>query len=171
LAHRCEVGQHRAVARIPRVFVHSLAALAAVLVVHASVAYAQEAGEGGAPRATRSTGAQLTWQPGPAPELWAAPAIGLGVGGLTIALAVVLGQVASANYHDAIDPTTTQLRASQLASTLPDLSLAANILFAVGGGMALIGTTWLIVLPFSQHPVASVQASIGPGGLSLTGSF
>lgn len=157
-----------------------LAALVTVLSLHvlwlhgplASAQDREETAERSERAARPSAPVPVTWQPGPAPELWAAPAIGLGVGGLTIALAVVLGQVASANYHEAIDPATTQLRAAQLASTVPDLSLAANILFAVGGGMALIGATWLVVLPFSQHPVAAtVQASIGPGGLSLSGSF
>ncbi len=178
LAHPREVGQHRAVSRTLRShIVPPLAALVAlVLALHAPLARAQEAEEGEEPRRTEevprlTVAGPVTWQSGPAPELWAAPAIGLGVGGLTLALAVVLGQVASANFHEATDPMTTQARAAQLAGTVPDLSLAANILFAVGGGMALIGATWLIVLPFSQHPVAAVQASLGPSGLTLSGSF
>lgn len=173
------MGQHRAVLRPFRSSVPC--ALAALALAHALVltapAGAQESEERARP--TRSTAGTLTlrWEPGPAPELWAAPAVGLGLGGLTLALAVVLGQVATANHREATDPATTQLRASQLASTVPDLSLAANVLFAVGGGMALIGATWLVVLPFSQHPssqqpgAGSVRASVGPGGLTLSGSF
>lgn len=156
-----------------------------------SRAHAQEAAEEG--RETRAERAEragvvragaapsFVWESGPAPELWAAPAIGLGVGGLTLALAVVLGQVATANHREATDPMTTQARAAELAGTVPDLSLAANILFAVGGGMAAIGAVWLIVLPFSQHRVPreapraafapSLRLSVGARGLSLEGSF
>lgn len=148
-------------------------ALAATF-LHASAAHAQDARSEGAPT-VRLGVQQLQWAPGPIPELWAAPAAGLGVGGLSIALAVVLGQVASANYHEAIDPMTTQARASSLAGTIPDLSLAANILFAVGGGLATIGAIWLVILPFSQHPVTpegpTVRASLGPTGFSLSGTF
>lgn len=152
----------------------SLAVSAASVLVHAPVAQAQEAG---AESTTRSTipAAPVVWQSGPAPELWAAPAVGLGLGGLTLALAVVLGQVATANHNEASDPMTTQARAYDLARTVPDLSLAANVLYAVGGGMAFIGAIWLVVLPFSQHPVAaeapSVRAAIGPGGFTLSGTF
>ncbi len=173
------MGQHRAVLRLlgSPLLSAAAAALALHVLVLAAPASAQEPEATQTEGRTRSTAtpasaAPVRWEPGPAPELWAAPAIGLGVGGLTLALAVVLGQVATANHREAIDPATTQLRASQLAPTVPELSLAANILFAVGGGMALIGATWLIVLPFSQHPVtASVRATIGPGGLTLSGTF
>jgi hypothetical protein len=101
--------------------------------------------------------------------------VGLGLGGLTLALAVVLGQVASANHREATDPMTTQARAYDLARTVPDLSLAANVLFAVGGGMAALGAIWLVAVPFGHHRVtaetAAVRASVGPGGLTISGSF
>lgn len=115
--------------------------------------------------------AREVWAPGPPAELWAAPAAGLGIGGLTLALAVVLGQVASANHREASDPRTTQARAYDLARTVPDLSLAANVLFAVGGGIAAIGAIWLVAVPFGHHRAEAVRASIGLGGLSLEGSF
>ncbi|GAB4205688.1 MAG: hypothetical protein OHK0013_21740 [Sandaracinaceae bacterium] len=154
----------------------AVASLVAALVVHASLlahaspACAQEGGGDGERTPSRAPAA-VRWEPGPAPELWAAPAVGLSLGGLTLALAIVLGQVATANHREATDPMTTQARAYELARTVPDLSLAANVLFAVGGGMALIGATWLVALPFSQHPVAAVQASLGPSGLTISGSF
>lgn len=157
-------------ARFPRSISPSAALLVAALFVNATLAHAQEGG-GEGERARPRAPAAVRWEPGPAPELWAAPAVGLSLGGLTLALAIVLGQLATANHREATDPMTTQARAYELARTVPDLSVAANILFAVGGGMALIGTTWLVVLPFSQHPVAEVQASLGPGGLTLSGSF
>lgn len=186
MARGRSLGQHRAVLRLPGS--PFLSAVAAALVLHVMVLAApataqepeaaleteatQEAEGRTRSTATPPSAGPVRWEPGPMPELWAAPAIGLGVGGLTLALAVVLGQVATANHREATDPATTQLRASQLAPTVPELSLAANILFAVGGGMALIGATWLVVLPFSHHPVtASVRASIGPGGLTLSGTF
>lgn len=178
------MGQHRAVIRalLPSsAFALSFAVLAATLLGSAPRARAQEADA--TPLRSTSGNTSLVWASGPVPELWAAPAIGLGVGGLTLALAVVLGQVASANHHEAIDPMTTQARANDLARTVPDLSLAANVLFAVGGGMAFLGAVWVIVLPFSQHQVAgeapavrasmdfSLRASVGPGGLTLSGTF
>ncbi len=167
--------------RAPRLFAFfvTVALLAVSALVRAPSVHAQDA-ETTPLRSVRAP--SLVWASGPVPELWAAPAIGLGVGGLTLALAVVLGQVATANYHEAIDPMTTQSRAYDLARTVPDLSLAANVLYAVGGGMAFIGAVWVIVLPFSQHQVAAeapseraslatVRASFGPGGFTLSGTF
>lgn len=84
----------------------------------------------------------------------------------------MLGQVATANHREALDPSTTQLRASQLATSVSELSLAANVLFAVGGGIALVAGSWLVVLPFSQHRVeAPVTVSFGPSSLALSGRF
>ncbi|MBX7196656.1 MAG: hypothetical protein K1X94_31680 [Sandaracinaceae bacterium] len=161
--------------QLPRLFAPIVTtALAAIVLLVPTHLLAQD--RGGASSSSSTSGpapsTSLQWESGPVPELWAAPAIGLGVGGLTLAAAVVLGQVASADYHEAIDPTTTQVRASELARLVPDLSLAANVLFAVGGGMATLGAIWLAVLPFSQHQVApSVRASFGPGGLTISGTF
>jgi hypothetical protein len=170
------MGQHRAVLRL--LGRSTATALALVLVLGVPLAGASHANaqdrDAAAP-VVRAGAPAETWAPGPPPELWAPPAVGLGLGGLTLALAVVLGQVASANYHEAIDPMTTQARAYDLARTVPDLSLAANVLFAVGGGMATLGAIWLIAVPFGQHRVAAeapaVRAAIGPGGLTISGSF
>ncbi len=53
-------------------------------------------------------------------------------------------------------------------------ALGANVLFAVGGGMATLGAIWLIAVPFGHHRVVpeapAVRASIGPGGLTISGS-
>ncbi len=172
MARSSGMGQHRAVLRLSRLAAFALTLALVATAAHAPTrALAQDRAASTTPD-TSGQGSSLHWESGPIPELWAAPAIGLGVGGLTLALAVVLGQVASADYHEAIDPMTTQVRANELAHLVPDLSLAANVLFAVGGGMATIGAIWLAVLPFSQHAVApSVRASFGPGGLSISGTF
>lgn len=163
----------------PFAFVVTVALIAASMLARAPSVAAQDADAATSTLRSTAPAPSVVWASGPVPELWAAPAIGLGVGGLTLALAVVLGQVASANYHEATDPMTTQARAYDLSRTVPDLSLAANVLFAVGGGMAFLGAVWVIVLPFSQHTVpaeapsqrASVRMSFGPGGLSIAGTF
>lgn len=152
----------------------------------ASVARADDADGERASASSAPSEPGLTWQPGPAPELWAAPAVSLSLGGLSLLAAIVLGQVGNASYHEAIDPSTTQTRAAELGRMLPDLELGANVLYGVGAGLVTIGAIWLVVLPFSQHPAptdrasasasASVSApslhlSLAPGGLSLGGSF
>lgn len=175
MAHGAGMGQHRAVLRSPGR--PTALALALILALGAPLARASlvSAQDRDAAAVVRAGAPVETWAPGPPPELWAPPAVGLGLGGLTLALAVVLGQVASANHHEAIDPMTTQARAYDLARTVPDLSLAANVLFAVGGGMATLGAIWLIAVPFGQHRVAAeapaVRASLGPGTFTISGSF
>ena len=178
LAPRAGMGQHRRVLRPPGRPTALALALLLVLgapLARASLARAQDR-DTAAAAVVRAGAPAETWAPGPPPELWAPPAVGLGLGGLTLALAVVLGQVASANYHEAIDPMTTQARAYDLARTVPDLSLAANVLFVVGGGMATLGAIWLIAVPFGQHRVPAeaapaVRASLGPSGFTISGSF
>lgn len=181
------MGQHRAVLRSISLTLALALALGAPL-ARVSLAHADEPGPSseasderepqGDPRgASRPT---FVWESGPAPELWAAPALSLSIGGLSLLAAIVLGQVGTANYHEAIDPATTQARAAELRGSLPDLELSANILYGVGAGLAAIGAIWLVALPLSQHraPIDGLSAlgpelhlSVGAGGITLGGSF
>ncbi len=97
-------------------------------------------------------------------------AAGAAGGGVAVALEVLRG-----NEADAAREAATQLEAANHAAKMDDYQLGARIAAGVGGGLALVGATLLVVdfTAFDSAPQTTASASCGSAfcGLTLTGTF
>jgi hypothetical protein len=108
-------------------------------------------------------------------EHWLAAGLALVLGAATVAIGTGLSRYSIDTNARARDPLTLQRDAASLNATANDFMTAAEVMWAVGAGIAAIGLVWIIVLPFSTatpSPTApSASLSLSPLGLSLVGSF
>lgn len=96
---------------------------------------------------------------------------GLGVAGLAVATAF---GVVAADRHDAAVAAPSQAAALGLAHERDDYALAANVMWAVSGTVALAGAIWLVVdvAQASAGPSEpAVTLQVGPGSLAVHGTF
>lgn len=86
-----------------------------------------------------------------------------GAGVLTVGAGAVLGGLSLARSSDAEDPATSGVDAVALHEEASDFALQANILFGVGGAIAVAGTIWGIVnvvqVTKAQEPQVTLQLS------------
>ncbi len=113
--------------------------------------------------------------PAPPPDGDAGPPSGpvpwivLGAGGAALVTGIILGALASGRYGEATDsPTLSGARTADLVAEAQGLGTAANVLFGVGAGLALVGLTWgLIELLVSGSSDDEAAVSLGPWRWSL----
>jgi tetratricopeptide (TPR) repeat protein len=103
------------------------------------------------------------------PGAWVVTAVGVAALGAAVTLGILADQARS----DAVDAPSHQegVEAFQRGESM---ATAANVLYAVGGTIALVGATWLIVSLLSDDDEAEtpepgdVGFVVGPGGLALS---
>ncbi len=110
----------------------------------------------------------------------AAPWIVVGVGTATLATALVFSGMASSSESEANDPATSGTASLDAADDATTFATTANVLFAVGGAIALAGGVWAVV-DLTSSPSTSGAASasgrgatqlrVGPGGVGVARSF
>ena len=92
-----------------------------------------------------------------------------GAGVLTLGAGGVLGGLSLARTSDAEDPETSGAEAVALHEEAADFALQANILFGVGGAIALAGTIWGIVnvVQVGKANEAALVVRLSPSGAGL----
>jgi len=95
-----------------------------------------------------------------------------GLGVVTLGVGAVVAGVAWERYQTAKDDPG-QVSAAATHARARDLARTANILFAVGGGVAVAGAVWLLLdRPWREAARdRAVTLLVGPGGLALAGAF
>jgi tetratricopeptide (TPR) repeat protein len=114
-------------------------------------------------------------EPAPAPEpdpaRVAAPWIVAGLGGATLIAGVVMAVLAKGREGDANDPATSGEDAAAAADDARTFSTTANVLFAVGGAVALAGATWGFVDLATSDGGASASLVVRPFGAGFVARF
>lgn len=115
-------------------------------------------------------------QPKPPPEPGrpsALPWLLAGAGVLVVGAGGVLGGLSLARTSEAEDPATSGVDATDLQGEAEDFALQANILFGVGGAIALAGTIWGIVnvVQVGKANEATVTLRLAPASAGLRVDF
>lgn len=73
------------------------------------------------------------------------------------------------NRHDAAVHATVGTTAQALQDTASHYALAANVMFAVGGAVAIAGIVWRVRAGGGDH--GAVTATVGPGAVGVAWTF
>ena len=105
--------------------------------------------------------------PPPPPKPSVMPWVTIGAGVVIVGAGAGAALYAS-NRHDAAVHEMVGTTAQSLQDTASHYALAANVLFAVGGAVAITGIVWKLR---SGGGEPAVTATIGPGSIGIAGSF
>jgi tetratricopeptide (TPR) repeat protein len=96
-----------------------------------------------------------------------------GAGALTLGAGGVLGGLSLARSSEADDPATSGVDAVALSEEASDFALQANVLFGVGGAIALAGAIWGIVdvVQTNNRNEPAVTVRLLPWGAALRVDF
>lgn len=98
----------------------------------------------------------------------AAPWILAGIGGATLTAGLASAIVAAQEEAVANDPTTSGRDTVEAAERSKDLALASNVLFGVGGAVAVAGAVWGVIdLAGRPSGTDAAQVTVGPTSVSL----
>lgn len=98
----------------------------------------------------------------------AAPWIVAGIGGATLTAGIAAAILAVQEERVANDASTSGRETVEAAERSKDLALVSNVLFGVGGAVAIAGAVWGII-DLAERPsgAAAAQVAIGPASVSL----
>jgi tetratricopeptide (TPR) repeat protein len=93
--------------------------------------------------------------------------VAIGTGGALLATGALFGWRASANHDDAVNEPV-QAKAADLQDTARNDATLANVMFAVGGAIAIGGGIYELLHQRSEHETQQgAQVSITPRGISV----